>query len=428
MFCNVYRTILQNLYHDTCENDEYMPKAIEYLEYLQNQMYSKLGYTQDELIEKNKGTHDEIINELVSSYKGFVSSDAIEQIKTIVKRQSDDILAIAIPTKYENRIEYSLILEISRDIEEAIPALKLTHDDTKKISTLQELSMNIVTPSFGTLPSGDVNAQTIPCDDGYLIVFESELFYFCHLISKIIAHSFPFEKNGNNVILVLKEDEILNRLESNKEILKHFGELIIGCLIGGRPRAAPRYSLEMPYSDIASVLTQAMERFVMGHEYSHILLRHNPIKNGQINLTDIKNVYNKMFSWPQEYEADYLGLQLMFKAMEKVENANIAFDYCAVEIFFLSFEIMKRAISIMKRGNDDFYWKEGVEDGPVGTHPPFEYRRGLTRSLMSKKYGEDSVKLSKLVELIIVNLWANTKPYVESMREQGFTLHPKWLL
>jgi len=405
-----------------------MVKAIECLEYLQKDIYSKLGYAPNQSLAEYQAMNDELMKNILSSYEEFIPKDVIDEAKKFQKKDFDNILTMKLPTKYESRLEYSMILKVAEDVEKSVHELKLTHVDTGQVSTLKELDKNITTPFFGTLPSGNTNARTIPCDDGYLIIFESEIFYFCHLLSKIIAWSFPIEKEGGNVSFISEKNAILDRLESNREILKRFGELIIAYVIGGQNRMAPHYLIGAPYSDLASVLTQGMERFIMGHEYSHILLRHKPMKNGQLSLTDIKDVYNKMFSWPQEYEADYLGLQLMFKAMEMHGNSNWVINYSSVEAFFCGFEVMKRSIAILKRGNDDWFSQEGRKDGPVGTHPPFQNRRCSTRKLMIKKYGEDFVKMSVLVELIINNLWANTKPFMESMHKQGFPLHPKWTL
>ena len=403
-------------------------KAIEYLEYLQENIYSKSGYSPDASIEKLKKIYENIMEKVFVNHEGIVPKEIIETTRINQKKEFDKMMALKLPTKYEDRIEYSIILDVSRDIEKSVHEIELTGDEMKDIKKLKDLNLNIVTPFFGTLTTGNVNAKTCFCDDGYLIIFESEIFYFCNLLSKIVVSSFPFENTLNNPHLVLDENAVLNRLENNPEILRHFWELIIGYVIGGSPRSAPQYVAEGPYSTFASVMTQAMERFVMGHEYSHILLRHKPVRNGQIGLANIQDVYYKMFSWPQEYTADYLGLQLMFHAMNRNGNTNLGVNYCSVEVFFMGFEIMNRAISILKRGNDDWYWKEGKKDGSLGTHPPFHYRRAFTHKLISTKYGENFVKASILAELVVNNLWANIKPYLKSMYEKGQRAHPKWMM
>ena len=401
-------------------------KALEYLEYLQENIYSKLGIEPNPIPETSKEIQDGIMEKLLSNHKGFVPDEYLEEARKVHRSEQDRIMSMKLPTKFENRIDYAIIKNLAEDIEKTVHEIELTGDVMKDIKKLKDLNLNITTPFFGTLPSGNVNALTCFCDDGYLIIFESDIFYFCNMLSKIIVSSLPIKNDNGRISLNLNEDAIIERLENNSIILKHFVELVIGYVIGGSPRTAPHYLADGPYSSFASVMTQAMERFVMGHEYSHILLQHQPMSNGKIGLIDIKDMYYKIFSWPQEYTADYLGLQLMFHSMNRYGNTNIEINYGSVEAFFSGLEIMKRSIAILQRGNDDWYWKNGNKEGPLGTHPPFQNRRGFTRNLMKTKYGEEYVKASVVIEFIINQLWGNFKPILKSMHDKGIRPHPKW--
>jgi len=54
----------------------------------------------------------------------------------------------------------------------------------------------------------------------------------------------------------------------------------------------------------------------MGHEYAHIYRKH--LENAKsFPLRDENNVKNILFSWPQEEDADFWGMLLMFGPMKK---------------------------------------------------------------------------------------------------------------
>jgi hypothetical protein len=193
-------------------------------------------------------------------------------------------------------------------------------------------------------------------------------------------------------------------------------------VVKGRVTAAPQYNIDSPYDRFTAILRQSMELFIMGHEYAHIILGHLENQDTKKKHLTPQDIYNILFSWDQELEADSLGLPLMLSAMgagQKYDHLDL--HYCGAELFFSGYEILERAKCIVKQGNDDWYWRGGKEDGRIGDHPPAERRRDNLRELMTKNYGEESVKTSSSVEWIIKNLWEQTKPLLI----QGYKDHMK---
>jgi len=321
----------------------------------------------------------------------------------------EDIKKIKLPTKYEILSDYSLILNLAELIEKAIPSLKFTNKKTRISYSLKDLNMNIVKPTFGTLPYGDLNARTYSFDNGeYLIVFESELLQFCNLITKIIAKSFPYNKKDGKITYQFDEQAVLEKLEDDETILTRFKDLVISFLTTGYARAAKQYYLEGTYLDLHAHLLEAIETFIMGHEYSHILLKHVTSQTKK-NLNNADK-FQMIYSWPQEYQADGLGLPLMLIGLRHTGKQNDFISYCGAELFFSAYEIIQRGACILKNGHDNFYWRGGSSDGLLGTHPPAGNRREYLRKLMKNNYGERSIETSLLVEKIIKTLWEKTKP------------------
>ena len=276
---------------------------------------------------------------------------------------------------------------------------------------LKDLDMNIVRPTFGTLPVGSLNATTYGfTNNEYLIVFETELLQFCNLISKIIAKSIPIQKENDKIGFQFDEKMIVERIEKENIILIRFKELILGFLLTGRATSASQYILESPFNKIADHLRLAMEVFIMGHEYAHILLRHLGDKETQKQILNTNDVFNVIYSWSQELDADVLGLPLMLIALKEEGRRYPDLSYSGAELFFSAYEVIERGKCILKNGTDEFYWRNGKEDGPIGTHPPAERRRDNIRKAIEYQFGTKFLTTSYIIEKITKILWEKTKP------------------
>ncbi|MHB8602761.1 MAG: M48 family metalloprotease [Nitrosotalea sp.] len=390
-----------------------MVKAIEYLEKLQKEGYSKYNLKPEQWTEILKKPNAKTIEKVVSKQKGFLDDDKISQMKEQLIQHYDELAKTKLPTIYETHLNYHIISRLSTEIESAIPTITCVDSETGEKKSLKVLNPNFTRPIFGTLPMGQINATSYGGfeNNEYLITFEWELFQFCNLLSKIVAYAMPFRRESDGIIFLTDEKTVQQRIQNEPMLTKRFRELIVAYLTKGRVTAAPQYNIDSPYDKFTAILRHSMELFIMGHEYAHILLGHLENQDTKKKHLTPQDVYNILFSWDQELEADSLGLPLMLSAMtsEKTHN-HLALHYCGAELFFSGYEILERSKCIAKQGNDDWYWRGGKEDGPIGEHPPSERRRDNLRKMMIRNYGEDSVKTSILAEHIVKNLWEQTKP------------------
>jgi len=89
-------------------------------------------------------------------------------------------------------------------------------------------------------------------------------------------------------------------------------------------------------------------------------------------------------------------------------------------------DVFERGKIILETGSDEWYWKGGKEDGPVGTHPPADTRRDKIRKAMIFLGGEKSALAGDYVREIIKILWEKTKPLLIEKYESNVKLDPRW--
>ena len=346
-----------------------------------------------------------------------------------MKKRIRCLQSIKLPTEYEIVANYDSIQYFADLIEKAIPAFRFGDKTTNVEYTLKDLNMNIVRPIFGTLPSRNLIAGAYSFDNGeYLIVFESGLFHFCNLLTKVIAQAFPYEKTENGVHQEFDEELVLEKTKNETQITTRFQELVIAYLTTGFDKLPPPYPHDASYIMLAGHLREAMEVFILGHEYAHILLRHVESGKSDKKILSSEDISNVVFSWKQELDADGLGLPLMLLALKLKGRELDNISYSGAEAFFSGYEIIERGKAILKYGSDYLYWKHGKKDGRLSDHPSAETRRKNIRKLMIHNYGPESLKLGILVEKIIKILWERTKPLLLDLYTEKKPLHKKWTL
>lgn len=337
-----------------------------------------------------------------------------EQLKFYsYKLKSDlDKKYVEVPTEYEDPLTYNIMMELSRDIKSVAP---------KKIDDSRV--------QFGTLPLGPVEALHIAVPDSteHLIILESELFYFCNMISKVISTACPIreitykptaagtKERWISYSLDLKDVE--NNLNMNGAVLKHFIEIFLAYLIYGSVTKAPGYIVPEEYFRPYVSFRHGMELFAMGHEYAHILSGHLNIDQYiERNIAGHK-VKEIPHTWAMELLADATGAMMMIDAMFKNYRVDISLSYADTELFLQSLSLLERATKITKN-------ESPMDDG---THPPLMRRRDELRGFMKKIYGDDvqpSLDFASKVENVVELLWNKIEPNLYGYYRMKMELMP----
>lgn len=377
-----------------------------FLEQLQGAFYAQLGEVPlaagDERrisIERDFGERMEHALAKEEEVHGKEHADAL---RDELNRQFKDV-----PTKYENPITYKIINRLF----DRINAAAIEHNVTSGEP-----------PIFGTLPSGRVNAMALsPTNDSQncIVLFETEFFAYVNLFSKVLAQGIPL-KDGT---FSFQSDDIKAHLSNESDALNRLRELVTALLLDGRPRNAPQYFLLAPRSTIAGIFLDAVELFVMGHEYAHVALGHLTKARSMTPPVQAPEVFEILpESWQAEYEADALGAMLAIRASAQY-GSDTTFAALAPIVFFECIKLVTHCASVIATGDSLSAW-------PISqTHPPPDMRwKSIETNVIDKLPAEVQPKgLVDSVRQILDILRMQLTTTLEEIHASGAPLSPRWL-
>jgi hypothetical protein len=322
---------------------------------------------------------------------------------------------IDLPTVFESPVMYPILQDLSKEIEDSIRETPIYDGETRSI--LPKL------PLIGTIPSGRVNAMAIKVPNAveYIVAFEDQFTIFAHLVAQVIAQSLPLKVTNGGVEPIMDFKEIDNHLSNHPEAAQRLKELFFAYLFMGAPGHAPSYLLDEPFYSLTSVFRDSMELFVMGHEYSHLILNHvNGSKSEKRHKGNIE-FFEICFKWVAEFSADELGMTLAMTSMKKKKYLSLVLSYAGIDLFFSIMDILEKSISIVKNCSVNV---------DSDTHPPILQRRETIRKMLTKiegeKFSEVAIHSAKALEYIIMLLWEKIKPSLYEARSDRFELASKW--
>jgi hypothetical protein len=345
-----------------------------------------------------------------------MSQEEITAFRAFLVETMEKQWQLNLPTQYESPFNYAILRALVEQIEAA----------ARDFSYILPAR-----PVFGSLPSDQINARAIavPSSEEYLVVFEQELFIFAMRLSKVVARAIPFEevKGGSYVFRLLKtEAEIAKHLSENPVVLQRFRDALTPYLIEDKLlrsgiQSALRYSVDQPYGQAAKVLLDAMELFILGHEYGHLIKHHFSQGTRTASLLGEQSVEELIYNLEQEIEADLLGLQLMLRAMQK-RKIDITLSFWGADFFFCSIEVIARAVALRRTGDENaLSW---------GSHPPPHVRRELLKQALRnsapEKTAKTAIEISTYLEMVMNVLWKSVQPGLQKrFHEDGGKLFPR---
>ena len=387
-------------------------KALDFLESIQGNVYRRIGRpplpTADDLV--NLQNH--VLEEALRARVPFLDSEGIRKLRSEMRSSFEEDAGISMPTRYEDRLSYLMILDLAEEIEQVVR--QLGYSMQKR-------------PVIGTLTSGTLNAMAlpVPSSDEYLVVFEGGIFDFANLMSNVVSLALPFRgMEQGNFSFSSRDRDVDRAIRERPDIPGRFQEVLLAYLLHGRANFAPPHSPEEPHAMLAGFLTHSMELFILGHEYGHIISGHLDRPQKFVPALEgkgIKQVKEIEYGWTQELEADERGLELMLAAMRR-DGTDPALSYWGTELFFSCVEIVERGVSVIAKGKES--------ERPPTWHPPPARRRENLRRKMKGSVGREAAKpameVGKTVQRIIENLWRTTRPSLRKLHEQKERPAPSW--
>lgn len=187
----------------------------------------------------------------------------------MVDRLMNALPCMTMPTPFESPLFFSLIDGYVNELEKV-----------RKIRFPQSAPTR-----FGSLPTGTLDAQAIlpPGSKVPLVILNRDLFFFTGALSKAIADSIPITM-GQAVQLDYSEAGIRRRLHDNPYIVHNFADAMSRLVQEGSSAGAREVTLDEDHNHIHARLVTAMDRFLIAHEESHVILMHVSDQSVQFRL------------------------------------------------------------------------------------------------------------------------------------------------
>lgn len=320
----------------------------------------------------------------------------------------DDLLGSGLFSDYDLevvKIKFATHLKAIKEV--ASDILKIF----KKEIDLQNLPEEVYIASIHT---SNINSFTAPSPiSGYYILFPQGFFRVMSEFSNIISKMIPKVTNSDleNSNFKIEASDITPL--SDEDALLFIKNLQTHIVLGFPNIPEVVVSKE---TSLVNLFTTVSERFIISHEYSHILLNHfEPAFQKSININNQIDLDIFRRNIGREFEADEFALHFTL-ASNLRENWSVEFTCLGVEFTLCIFEIIEDALSI------------DINE----THPPTSNRRERINSLIEMWWNLKDVELIKhnnqILRDAIQEFWKQKKYIFEASKESDDYLINQWKL
>lgn len=191
-------------------------------------------------------------------------------------------------------------------------------------------------PLFDSLAVGHVHAATKTVGGNHLLIFQSGTKVFTNLFTKALVGIWTQFPLILRALDDLREDQIIGAL-SGIDAIGELTKIIHGYLFLGFPGAGAHIQLDEGLRTWAGSVERGIDRFLVAHEYAHILLRHRS--------QDLDRAQRR----EQEIQADSYAIVFMLESM-RGKDETYSMPYLGAHlIIWLQEMIMRTVYSIKKR-------------------------------------------------------------------------------
>lgn len=246
-------------------------------------------------------------------------------------------------------------------------------------ATLERSDIPLPNPVYvDQYPHNAFNAQACAVTGGTLILINTGLMTLVHEIAKCLGLSLmPFRRSATGDIVPEQASPELTRQrdEARAVIARAVVAYIFHTDAGQRGRIPVDSRSAMGFH-----LTQSTERFVVGHEFGHLL-------SGHLDQSRTHSAWGELIrkTHAQEFEADEVGALLMLRGLEDGDQiqTNLA---TAGPFFFLAIDHL---VTRVRNEVNDI-----PQDLVVTDHPPSDERAAALRQLFFETAGPGSLQFA----------------------------------
>ncbi len=318
--------------------------------------------------------------ESVASRLGLANSKFVDSFPT----------TITLPTRYESPLNYQLLHKL---VEQIKNGAKFYEINTANF------------PYYSSIPTGLVNAQAVnlPCSKHSFLLFDSQLFLYCHLFAKAFALCIPVVEEGSGYRFSVDSEEIAARVEKFPECIDRLIDLLAALDETEMPGHAKPYIPDMAHSNLGAVFREGMELFVVAHEFGHVYADHLSSILPRVSFP-AQSLDDNNSSHIQEYEADAIGLLLAVTAQAR-NGFDLALSYVGTELFFHALEMQEKFSHLMTHGTDENYVGASSETHPSHFARRMTLRGGLRQFFENREDCDAALGLAHQYEEIVNTLW-----------------------
>lgn len=303
-------------------------------------------------LEREKGFFAWEIQEVFSNYWSKEESD-----KFLNAMQRDEII---LPTRFDSISQHSILSGLIEEIEQSAQDFKLEYGHF---------------PHSSTIPTGQVNAcaANLKCSSRTFLLFDSQLFLYCHLFSKAFALCLPIiNSDSSGIQLSSNIDKVKLQIENNtNKCTERFFDVLHAYVVLGCPSEAEPYLLPKDYISYSELLRQGMELMVVGHEFGHVNAGH--LGDTTWRSMRMLSEAERYKSHKQEFEADFWGCVLTLQAMSR-KGYDSTLSFIGLDLFFSAMVLSERYRSLRSGIRDEHFEEEESE-----SHPSFGARQAFLR-------------------------------------------------
>ena len=262
-------------------------------------------------------------------------------------------------------------------------------------------------PIFASSQTFQLNAMAIapPGEKKPLIIFEDETFTYCHLLSKVITNCLGESYSSMSI----DEEPVRKHLDKHPEIEDKFGELLHvsiskNSIVNVKP--FPIFNLDMKM--LLRIITDSMEKYLMGHELGHVIDGHLEINTEMSAIGDHSNEINP--DWDKEFIADRIGLEIAIEAQSK-SGTHSNYHLIGADTL-MTFLHLQHVLKATIKGEKDLVYSLN------SSHPPPMLRREKMREHYFNITGNQvGVNIAGNGSKILFELWDRIKEKVLTLNK-----------
>lgn len=255
-------------------------------------------------------------------------------------------------------------------------------------------------PVVGTLPTYDVNARAIsgPPGEGHLVVFDSGMFNFSTLLGRTAGQAIDARPGSDGASLTFNPQRLYRERGYDRALIRQWADLLFSQTILGTCAYCEMVQVAPEHAPFADQLREAIDTFILAHEYGHVILGHTDLYGSGRSLE------------PEEAHAQEFAADGVAFAICKAWGGSL-WACLGASVFFYGREGADLAANVFLTGE--------ARGSASSTHPAAAARR-RTIMQVSETVDANAVRVSRDIYEALGKMTGYLLPAFAEAHRQGF--------